>query len=347
MVTKHLFLSMLIAVTCAATGCTHSGASAPVADEPVAVKLAPVSIESLALPVIATGTLEPKESATLGFKIGGVVARVLVHEGDRVRKGQLLAALDLGEIEPAVTRARTAAEKADRDCQRAERLYADSVATLEQLQDARSGRDAAKAEYEGTLFNRGYAVITAPSAGVVLHRLVEPGEVLTAGTPVISLGIQSRGQVLRAGLSDRDLVRVRLGDRAAVRFDAMPGRVFEGRVSEIAAAADPTTGTYGIEVSLPGASGLPSGFVGTVEVRPRGATPLAMVPVESVLEANGDAGVVYTVGADGKRAERRAVQLAFLAGERVAIRSGLEGVRMVVTEGADRLDAGDRVEVAR
>ena len=65
--------------------------------------------------------------------------------------GLTRAALDLGEIEPAVTRARTGAEKAERDYQRAGRLFADSVATLEQLQDAQSARDAARAEFEAAL----------------------------------------------------------------------------------------------------------------------------------------------------------------------------------------------------
>jgi multidrug efflux pump subunit AcrA (membrane-fusion protein) len=87
--------------------------------------------------------------------------------------------------------------------------------------------------------------------------------------------------------------------------------------------------------------------VGTVAIRPRAESEVTLVPVESVLEADGMAGTVYTLAADGAHAERRVVRIAFLAGERMAVRSGLEGVRTVVTEGAARLTAGDRVEVAR
>jgi RND family efflux transporter MFP subunit len=342
---KRLVLPVLLAL--AAGACSSSGAGPRPVEEAITVKLAPVTVENMALPVTATGTLEPKEDVTLSFKVGGVVARVLVQEGQHVAKGQLLAALDLGEIEPAVTRARTASEKAERDFERAQRLYADSVATLEQLQNAESGRDAARAEYDAASFNRSHAVIVAPAAGVILRRNVEPGEVVNTGAPVLALGSRDRGQVMRAGLADRDLVRLHLGDRAVVRFAALPERTFEGVVTEIGAAADPATGTYGIEVALPSASGLVSGLVGTLEIRPRSATPVSLVPVEALLEANGSEGTVFTLTSDGRRAERRAVQLAFLAGEQVAVRSGLEGVRRVVTEGADRLDAGDRVEVAR
>ncbi|HEX5632762.1 MAG TPA: hypothetical protein VFX50_06015, partial [Gemmatimonadales bacterium] len=120
-----------------------------------------------------------------------------------------------------------------------------------------------------------------------------------------------------------------------------------GVVTERGGAADPATGTYRVEVSLPTAGSLASGLVGRVEIRPRASQSVALVPVESVLEAHGEQASVYTLSADGLRAERRPVRLAFLAGSRAAIAGGLDGVAMVVTEGAGRLDAGDRVEVLR
>lgn len=317
------------------------------ADEPVAVRVAPVVLERTASPIEATGTLAPRDGAHLGFKVGGVIARVLVDEGARVRAGQLLAALDPGDIDPAVTQAEAAAEKAERDYQRVQRLYADSVTTLSQLQDAGTARDAARAARDAARFNRGTSRIVAPTDGVVLRRLAESGEVVGPGTPVLVFGSRARGQVMRVGLADRDFVRVRLGDRATVRFSALPGRTFEGTVTEVGAAADPATGTYGVEVAVRGADSLASGLVGSVEIRPRAEADVAIVPIEALIEANGDRASVFTVDSTGRRVERRAVRLAFLAGDRVAIASGLEGVSRVVTEGAGRIDGGDAVEVLR
>jgi RND family efflux transporter MFP subunit len=338
---------LILAAALVLAGCTSAASRVRPADEAVPVRVAHVVHETLALPVTGTGTLSPKEEASLGFKVGGVVARVLVHEGDRVQAGQLLAALEMPEIDAAVARARLGAEKAERDRQRAERLYADSVVTLEQLQDAGTARDAAKAEYDAAAFNRRYAVIESPAAGVVLRRQVEPGEVVAAGASVLTIGNRARGQVVRMGLSDRDVMRVRMGDPAVVRFDALPERELAGRVSEIGAASDPVTGTYRVEIALPAATGLASGLVGTVEIRPRANESVALVPMESLLEADGRDGAVYTLSSDGRHAERRPVRLAFAAGERVAIRSGLDGVSVVITQGAGRLSPGDRVEVTR
>ncbi|MGH7531551.1 MAG: efflux RND transporter periplasmic adaptor subunit, partial [Gemmatimonadales bacterium] len=145
------------------------GAAAPI------VTVATVTEESIALPVVATGMLGPKDEITLSFKIGGIVARVLVDPGEQVATGDTLAALHLAEIDAAVTRARSAAEKAERDWARAKRLFDDSVVTLAQLQDAATGLEVARADLKTARFNRRYAVIVAPASGVVLRRNSEPG----------------------------------------------------------------------------------------------------------------------------------------------------------------------------
>ena len=334
-----LLLSIAIA------GCERGRAAAPEAQAPVVVRVAPVTLERVTRPVTAAGTLGPKEEVPLSFKVGGVIAQLRVDEGQAVRAGDTLASLDLSEIDAAVVRAKSAAEKAERDLTRAQRLYADSVATLEQAQNAQTGRDVARAELETATFNRRYAVIVAPASGVILKRSAEPGELVQAGVPILKLGSHARGVVVRAGLADRDVVRVRLGDRAVVRFDAFPDRTFEGTVTELAGASDPMTGTYDVEVTIPRESRLASGLVGQVEIRPLATAPVALVPIEALLEADGSHATVFAVSVDGQRAERRAVSIAFLAGDRVAVTGGLEGVATVVTDGAAYLDDGATLRI--
>jgi membrane fusion protein, multidrug efflux system len=328
-------------------GCARGRAAAPGARDKtlVAVRVGHVAFELVTRPVTATGTLGPKEEVPLSFKVGGVIAQLRVDEGQSVRAGDTLALLDLSEIDAAVVRARSAAEKAERDLTRAQRLYGDSVATLEQAQNAETGRDVARAELETATFNRRYAIIVAPAAGVILKRSAEPGELVQAGMPILKLGSHARGVVVRAGLADRDVVRVRLGDRAVVRFDAFPDQTFEGSVTELAGASDPMTGTYDVEVTIPGGSRLASGLVGQVEIRPAATHRVALIPIESLLEADGSHATVFAVSADGRRAERRSVTIAFLTGDRVAVTSGLEGVTTVVTDGAAYLDDGAMLRI--
>ena len=330
-------LILLLSVVIAACG---RGRTAPAAraDAPIPVRVAPVTLEEVARPVTATGTLGPKEEVPLSFKVGGVISQIRVDEGQAVRAGDTLATLDLSEIDAAVVRARSAAEKAERDLTRAQRLYADSVATLEQAQNAETGRDVARAELETATFNRRYAIIVAPASGVILKRTAEPGELVSVGTPILTLGSHARGVVVRAGLADRDVVRVRVGDRAMVRFDAFPDRTFEGTVTQLAGAADPMTGTYEVEVTVPAASRLASGLVGQLEIRPAASHTVAVVPINALLEADGSHATVFGVSPDGRTAVRRAVTIAFVADDRVAVASGLDGVATVVTDGAAYLD---------
>jgi len=337
----------LLMLSLAIVGCARGRAAAPGAraEDPVAVRSGPVAFELVTRPVTATGTLGPKEEIPLSFKVGGVIAQLRVDEGQSVRAGDTLALLDLSEIDAAVVRARSAADKAERDLTRAQRLYGDSVATLEQAQNAETGRDVARAELETATFNRRYAIIVAPASGVILKRSAEPGELVQAGVPILKLGSHARGVVVRVGLADRDVVRVRLGDRAVVRFDAFPDQTFEGSVTELAGASDPMTGTYDVEVTIPAASRLASGLVGQVEIRPAATHRVALIPIESLLEADGSHATVFAVSADGRRAERRSVTIAFLTGDRVAVTSGLEGVTTVVTDGAAYLDDGATLRI--
>ena len=338
-------VASILLLSIAIAGCERGRAAAPEEKTPVAVRVVPVTMDRVTRPVTATGTLGPKEQVPLSFKVGGVIAQLRVDEGQSVRAGDTLALLDLSEIDAAVVRAKSAAEKADRDLVRAQRLYGDSVATLEQAQNAETGRDVARAELETATFNRRYAIIVAPASGVILKRSAEPGELVQPGVPILKLGSHARGVVVRAGLADRDVVRVRLGDHAVVRFDAFPERSFEGTVTELAGASDPMTGTYDVEVTIPAASRLTSGLVGQVEIRPATTHAVALIPIDALLEADGSHATVFVVSADGRHAERRSVAIAFLTGDRVAVTSGLEGVTTVVTDGAAYLDDGATLRI--
>jgi multidrug efflux system membrane fusion protein len=310
----------------------------------IAVRLAPVERATVAEPVRATGVLAAKDEVALGFTTAGVVATVTVDEGDRIRAGQTLATLDLATADAQLARARSAADQAERELARAERLHADSVVTRAQLDATRTAAEVARADVRAASFVRRTAAIVAPSSGVVLRRVAEPSAVVAAGQPVLVVRGDADGVVLRVGLADRDAVRVRVGDAATVRFAAHPGVAFRGRVAQVGAGALAGTGTYEVEVAVD-AQGrvLASGLVGEVEVTPSRGEEVALVPVEAIIEGDADSAQVYSLAADGRTARRHAVQVAWLRGGTVAIRSGLDGVTRVVTDGVAYLGDGTPV----
>ncbi len=297
--------------------------------------------------IVLTGPLGAKEEVPLAFKIGGVVTRVAVEVGDQVTENAVLAELSLAEIDGQVLAAREGLAKARRDLARAEKLYADSVVTLSQLEDARTQRDVAEAQATAAEFNRQYAVIRAPATGTVLRRQLEAGQLVGAGMPVLVLRTDRKGLVLRAAAPDRDAVRIREGEAAAVEFDAFPGERFRGSIERIGVAANPMTGTYEVEVAVEPARGrrLVSGLIGRATLRPRAASPLPFIPAEALLEVSGSAATVFVLDADGATVRRRAVRVAFLDGASAAIADGLDAAARVVAAGATRVADGTKVTV--
>jgi multidrug efflux system membrane fusion protein len=336
---------LALALTISACSGNAEGRAAP-AESVTPVQVTTVIPAGQTGTISVTGTLGAKDEITLSFKIGGVVGKVLVDDGAKVRRGQLLAALDQREIDAMMAKATAGAEKARRDAARVERLYKDSVATLAQLQDVQTARDAAEADLRAARVNKEYATILAPGEGVVLMRIANAGQMVGPGTPVIQFASKGRGSVLRAGVPDRDAVRLAIGDLAEVAFEAVPGKVFKGRVSQVGAAADPRTGLIVVEVALEGVGALPSGLVGRAVIatkRPSRDT-ITAIPAEALVEGNQERGTVFTVDAAGTRARRVPVELVGLAGDKVLVR-GLDSGARVVRSGAAWLADSARVEI--
>lgn len=350
-----LALGAVVAVTGLA-GCGPSRAeAAPEAAAAIPVRVAVVTNGEVADTITATGTTAGREEVPLAFKIGGVVEHVAPRAGDAVRAGAVLARLRPTEVAAQVTAAAEGEAKAARDLARAERLWRDSVVTLAQLEDARTALAVARAQGRVARFNADFATVRAPGDGIVLRRAAEPGELVEAGRPVLVVRRGGSGLVVRAALVDRDALRVRPGDTAIVTLDALPDRRFAGRVARRGAAADAGSGSYEVEVALgPDADALPSGLVAQVRLVPhRGgdvdAAARPRVPIEALVDADGDSAAVFVLAADGRTVERRRVTLVDVAealgGAALPVARGVRAGERVVTGNAHRLVAGARVAV--
>jgi len=311
---------------------------------PTPVKTAPATARTTPLPIRTSGRLASQAEVRLAFKVGGIIERLRVDEGDRVEAGQRLARLDLSEIDAQVQEAKSALEKARRDLKRTRRLYRDSVATLEERQNAETAVETATARLQTARFNREHAVIEAPEAGRILRRHAEAGEQVGAGTPVLTLGATGRGWVVETGLPEADVVRVSLGDSATVTLDAHPDTPLDAEVTSISDAADPRTGTYEVELSVSGAEvPLKSGFIGRVTLFPSGTRDYVTVPARALVSGDGRQGTVFTVDPDSQTVRRRSVEIARVLDSTIVLDEGLPAGMLVVTAGGQALTDGDSI----
>lgn len=335
----HLITSLLL--TIALWACGSQAAEKPAAttaadDAIIPVKIAPVGTIVRAEPVVASGLVSSSEEARLSFKIGGIVNRMFVEEGQPVRKGQLLATLDLTEINAQVSQAQLASEKAERDLGRVKALYADTAATLEQLQNATTGQNVTQQNLTIAQFNRSYAQIRSSVDGTVTRKVANAGEYVAPGASIYQISGNRPGNwVVRVGVSDKDWARLRLGNRASVLLDAYPGRTFTGIVSELAQAADPTSKLYEVEVKLAAASAkMAPGLFAKVTLVPAQSRSYAVVPVEAIVEGNGKDGFVYVLTDDRKKVRKMPVQIGFLDGDKVLLTNAPSSVKDVITAGS-------------
>lgn len=314
-------------------------------DTAIAVSLANVESVVRTDPVFTAGTVASLEEARLSFKIGGVIDRILVREGQEVKAGQLLATLHMTEIEAQVSQAELSLEKAQRDLGRVENMFRDTAATLEQVQNARTGFDVARESLSIARFNRDFAKITSPVAGTVVRKLMNEGEVTGPGSPVLML-VSGRRQdwVVKVGVSDRDWARLKPGDRAEVQLDAYPDEDFAGVVSFLSQVADPVTHLYEVEIRLTGnIPRMASGLFAKVKLHPSQSRSYYAVPVEALLEGHGNNGFVFV--AEGGKARKIPVRIGYLDMDKVLITDGLDSVRQVVTGGGAFLSDGVSVSV--
>ena len=344
--TRPLFPSALAAVLLLAAGCSRTPApAAATAETPFLVETAPVILSTEPVPVEMAGVLSRRTEAALSFKPGGVIATVAVRTGDAVSAGQVLATLRLDEIDAAVAQARTGVEKARRDLARVEALHADHVATLENLQDARSALELAEAGLRSAEFNRQRSVITAPSAGQILRRQAEPDEHAAPGRPILTFAADGDGWLVRAGVPEREIVRLQTGDRATVALNG--GREVAATVTQIAGGADPATRTVEVELQPAGelAPGQRSGFIVNVRLYPQPVPARAAVPVSALVEGRALQASLFVLRADGHTVRRQPVELEAIHGPTAYLRTALPAGSRVVTTGAEFLTDGRTVRV--
>jgi RND family efflux transporter MFP subunit len=292
-----------------------------------------------------SGLLENKSEQSLGFKVPGLVRKVYVDEGQFVKKGQLLAVLDLEEIDAEVAKAKSVLANAQRNLERFQSLQGKNALSMDQLQSAQTRMDVANSDLTVAQFNRRHAVIKAPAAGRILNRALEPNELVKAGQPVFVFAAKKTGWVLRTGIIDKDIVRTQLGDKAELYFDAYPNQQFSATVSEVAARADSTTQTFEIELRLGATTkNLLAGFVGHGRVYPAHKENLVLLPLTALLRANGKQAEVYILNADNQ-AHLRLIDVAFIEGSRMAIRAGISEGERIVIQGVPYLSEGRSVAV--
>jgi RND family efflux transporter MFP subunit len=368
---KTIGLLWALALAASVAGCGGTKHEQP------AGKASPVSVTGVTVAEITptpqaetvelVGTVRARTSAAVAARVAGSITLLRVREGDRVKKGELLARLDARESQASAAAAAAGTEEAgraldeavarrklaDATFERYQRLYNEQAVTRQEFDVRQTERDLAiqgVARSEARLqqareLSRGagamadYTRIVAPLSGVVTARHADLGSTVFPSQPIFT--VEDEGSyLLELSLPENLLPRVKTGMGVQVSLDALPGSMTLP-VGEIVPSIDPSSRTFTAKIPLPG-KGLTSGMFGRAAIPLGSSVQRLMVPRAAVVE-RGALTSVWVV--DGEKIARmRLVKAGKSIGDRVEILSGLSAGERVVTSGTEKVSEGARVE---
>lgn len=339
----------------ALAGCSRNEAPA----EPIrAVKVMTVAASGLLAQQEFSGEVRPRVESRLGFRVAGKITRRPAEVGQQVKAGAVLAQLDPQDYRLAAdaARAQAAAAATNRDLaaadfKRFQTLREQNFISGAELERRESALKAAQAQYEqaqAQLASQGnqarYTDLVADVSGVVTAVEAEPGQVVSAGTPVVRIAADGPRDVVFSVPEDK-VAAVRPGSAVAVRLWAGNG-VLNGSIREVAASADPVTRTYPVKVSLDGATQPPLGA--TVSVVPQVLSPAGLQVIKiptSALRQEGKGSAVWVLDRQTMTVRSQQVQVATADGNDAVIAAGLQPGMQIVTAGVHVLAPGQKVTV--
>jgi len=293
------------------------------------------------------GKVTAAHRAELSFQIAGQIARMNILEGQRVKKGQLLASLDHKNHLYAVKSAKAGYQASSLNFQRVSQLYKEKVMSKAQFDTAQSAHDIARAKLDMKQKALADTRLVAPFDCLVAKRYVEKNEHVDRGEPVLLLQDDSRIEV-EVQLPEQmvSLGNLDIFDQLQVRFDANPKLTFKAQAMELSLESSQDTCTYALVIKLPspkdmhilpGMTAIVSGVIRDSEPV-RAQNNCVLVPVEAVVFTPKAEPYVWIIDPQTQTAQKRQVQLGPMHGNSVEVIKGIHDDELVATAGLHSLD---------
>lgn len=344
-----VLLAGLLLVAC------HSEQTEGQLDKAAALNTATLVVVSRPTPIyaIVPGTVISLKRAEISSRLTGYVRRVDVQAGDAVRTGQHLLSIDASDVtgnlqqaQAGVNQTQAVYDEADINYQRYSTLFPQGAVSRMQLDAAQRQYMTAKAQLQAAQAAQrmataqiGYAEVVAPFAGVVVEKLVDPGDLTTPGKPLLVVEDEHTLEV-QSYVPDDIYTALHVGQK--IPFSAGDD-VYVGILKSVVAAADPQTHTHLMRLSIPAASSLTSGLYVRVQV-PVGEQPAVRIPAMALTERAGIIGV-FVVNAES-RTQFRLVRAGDAEDGQVDIQSGLADGERIVLHPDARINNGTLIAIA-
>ena len=304
--------------------------------QPLRVVAEPPSRNTALDAVYATGIVESTLEIKLTPRTAGRLVALEVDEGSVVKRGQVLARLEDADLKSTVDEATAKALYADAQAQRLARLRETGLVSVDALERARADADAARASLRRSREQLSFMTLRAPADGVITRREGEVGDFIAANQALLYL---SGTQPLRitADVDEEDLPRIVIGQRALVRIDAYPGRIFEARVAEITPRGDPISRSYRVRLALDKSESLSIGMTAEINVVIAERKNALLIPTTALRDDT-----VWVM--NGEKAAKRSLRLGVKSPDKTEVLSGLSDTDVVISQPPADLSERSRLQ---
>lgn len=196
-----------------------------------------------------SGEVKAWKTVNLSFNIPGKIDQFFVDEGGHVNKGELLARLEQDDFQAARDQAYANWEKAKRDYDRNHRLWKEGSLREQLVLDANTVLKGAKAALDASELNLKHCLLYAPFEGHIAYRFGEEKEMVAPGQVVFTLMDLSR-VIIELGVPEKSVGGIKNNQKAQVEFEAIPDRIFSGRVSLVGLSSIPNSRLFKVEVTV-------------------------------------------------------------------------------------------------
>jgi RND family efflux transporter MFP subunit len=288
-----------------------------------------------------TGDVIPIQQANIFSKVGGNLEKVYADMGTYVQKGQLLAQVDTTEIYQQFQQMSATYQNAKLTYQRNKDLSEQNLIAKQDLDNAEAAMKVASANFEAAKIRLDYARITAPFAGFITKRFLDPGALVNSNNSTLFTLMDLSAMKIIVDVLEKDIPLAKIGKKASLTVDAFPDKEFYGSVARISEAVDLSTRTMAVEVDIPNTERLlKPGMFASVTIIVNERSNAITVPTQAILK---DAMGFFLYVVNDKIAKRVGIGLGIEYDTRTEILSGLNGNESIITTGQQFVKDGGQV----
>ena len=338
----YITLSFLLMLACDNAQKNNSNNKTDIDSTLVTVEAVEVSLGSISAYYSNTATLEAVNEASVVSKVRGIVQEIMVEEGDKIKKGQIIAKIEDDQYRIEAERAKASMNRMYNDYKRNAELFEKNLISTEVYDNSRFDYESQKSVFELADLNYKNTNISSPIDGVVSQRSIKIGNMIGIDQQAFQVTNFDPIQAILY-IPEHERFKIKVGQRADLTADALPNELYYGKVERISPTINPSTGTFKVVIYMDkGQNDLRPGMFGRVKIVYDTHDNTHIVPKVAIISED-ETQSVFVI--KDSLAFKKVIRTGYVNGLNVEVLNGLQEGEIVVTTGQGSLLDSSKVKI--